>query len=434
MLRAAKTTTRELPEGWCTSCLCDLGEVRYGLGQPPEEDPDGLPLIRATNVKRGRISSEGLVRVRRASVPVGRNPFLKVGDIIVVRSGAYTGDVAMIPSEWDGAIAGYDLVFSPTEACDSSFVSYQLLTNQVQDYFRGQRDRSAQPHLNRQQLEATELQIPPLSEQRAIAGVLRTVQAAIGACERVIAATRQLKHSFLTHLFTYGPVPFEQADKVVLRECAAGRSPENWQLVSLESLIAEGPQNGLYRPSSDYGTGTPIIRIDDYPNEGGVIADADKRVRLTSDECDKYALRSGDLLVNRVNSLSHLGKTALIGQLSEPVVFESNMMRFSVRTEKVLPEWLFRFLCISSTRDALRGTAKRAVAQSSINQGDIKSLIVPLPPSRDQKAMVAQLSAVDEKLVAEDSRRDALTALFTSLLDNLMTGRIRLPEFAGGTA
>jgi hypothetical protein len=40
-------------------------------------------------------------------VPYERDPILKEDDIIVVRSGAYTADSAIIPAEFDGAITGY---------------------------------------------------------------------------------------------------------------------------------------------------------------------------------------------------------------------------------------------------------------------------------------------------------------------------------------
>jgi len=57
----------EVPHDWSLSRLCEAAEVRYGLGQPPEPDENGVRMIRATNVKRGSISAEGLIRVKRAA-------------------------------------------------------------------------------------------------------------------------------------------------------------------------------------------------------------------------------------------------------------------------------------------------------------------------------------------------------------------------------
>jgi hypothetical protein len=41
---------------------------------------------------------------------------------------------------------------------------------------------------------------------------------------------------------------------------------------------------------------------------------------------------------------------------------------------------------------------------------------------------------VDAKIASEERRRDALDALFKSLLHHLMTGKLRLPEFATETS
>src|SRR5437879_4064623 len=120
-----------LPPDWSVVKLGDVGEVRYGLGQPPEQSPDGVPMIRATNVKGGRISAEGLIRIRRDAIPESRSAFLKAGDIVVVRSGAYTGDVAMISKEWEGSVAGYDLVVTLGDQVDPRFCSFNLLGDHV---------------------------------------------------------------------------------------------------------------------------------------------------------------------------------------------------------------------------------------------------------------------------------------------------------------
>jgi type I restriction enzyme S subunit len=67
---------------------------------------------------------------------------------------------------------------------------------------------------------------------------------------------------------------------------------------------------------------------------------------------------------------------------------------------------------------------------SVFNKSLSETIPVLLPPLEIQDEIAAQLSAVDAKLAAEEWRRSALVALFQSLLHHLMTGQVRLPEFA----
>src|SRR4030042_3445845 len=133
-------------------------------------------MIRATNVKRGKIVREGLIFLSPGAVPKSRDPFLRVGDILVVRSGAYTGDVALGTKEWDGAVAGYDFIVTPLDTIDSQFLAYYLLSHSVQKrHFFGLKVRSAQPHLNSSQVEETPIPLPSLPEQQRIAEILGVV-------------------------------------------------------------------------------------------------------------------------------------------------------------------------------------------------------------------------------------------------------------------
>lgn len=65
---------------------------------------------------------------------------------------------------------------------------------------------------------------------------------------------------------------------------------------------------------------------------------------IEASERDKFALRMGDILVNRVNSLSHLAKSALVQAHQAEAVFESNMMRFRVDESRVLADFVHRYL------------------------------------------------------------------------------------------
>ena len=199
-------------------------------------------------------------------------------------------------------------------------------------------------------------------------------------------------------------------------------------ITTVGAVIAKGPQNGLYRPMTDYGSGAPIVRINDFDNEGSIVRSVPNLVRLSEAEVNTYRLAPDDLLVNRVNSLSHLGKTGLIGELAVPTVFESNMMRFAVDANLARPRYLFHLLNLPASRDVMRSHAKRAVAQSSINQEDVKSLPLSLPPLAEQDEIVRVISATDAKIRVSEARVSALGELFRSLLRDLMTGRVRIHE------
>jgi predicted nucleotidyltransferase len=183
--------------------LGKTANVRYGLGQPPALETNGIPMIRATNVKRGRIVREGLIFINPSAIPNSRNPFLRAGDILVVRSGAYTGDVALVTKEWEGAVAGYDLIVTPSDTIDSKFLTYYLLSSSVQKrHFVGLKVRSAQPHLNSSQVEETPIPILPLPEQQKIAEILSTVDERLELLRTRKEKLEKIKKGLMNDLLT----------------------------------------------------------------------------------------------------------------------------------------------------------------------------------------------------------------------------------------
>lgn len=154
-------------KGWEKTTLIASGAaVRYGLGQPPKSDSNGVPLIRATNIRRGMIYSENMLYVNPDDVPQSRNAYLQPEEVIVVRSGAYTGDVAQVTEKWVGAVAGYDLIVSPGINFTGEFIETYLLTSHIQNnYFSNLKARAGQPHLNSEQLSNTPIYKPPKSMQ-----------------------------------------------------------------------------------------------------------------------------------------------------------------------------------------------------------------------------------------------------------------------------
>ena len=232
----------EVPEHWGVRRLKTFSQIRYGLGQPPRETPDGLPLVRATNVSQGRIVEEDMVYVDPTDVPAGRNAFLSEGEIIVVRSGAYTADSAIIPKRYSGAVTGYDMVVTVTEALPE-FVAWAALAAYVRDdQLVVTSLRAAQPHLNAEELGSACFFLPPLPEQIAIVRVLDAtdwrIQRLVSATKRQIALLREYRTRLIADVVT---------GKLDVREAAADL-PETDPLPVGESERRHRPR---IEPTSD---------------------------------------------------------------------------------------------------------------------------------------------------------------------------------------
>ncbi|MBD2390374.1 restriction endonuclease subunit S [Aphanizomenon flos-aquae NRERC-008] len=192
----------DIPKHWKSIRIKFIGDIKYGLGEPPEQLDDGLPIIRATDIYRGIIDGSKVQRVNPDKVPWSRNPELKVGDILVVRSGAYTGDSAIVPDEWAGAIAGYDMVLTPTKAY-SKYIALNLLSKHI---LEGQiylaKSRAAQPHLNAEELGNTIICLPPIKEQKLISQYLDQKTTQIDQQKAKIKQAIELLKEYRTSLIT----------------------------------------------------------------------------------------------------------------------------------------------------------------------------------------------------------------------------------------
>ncbi len=198
-------------------------------------------------------------------------------------------------------------------------------------------------------------------------------------------------------------------------------------MVKLGDILSTSFTNGIYKSSDYYGTGVSILRITDFNNNGHLVTDDLQRVELSDAEVSNYKLQSKDIVINRVNSLTHIGKSILwMNTKNEMTVYESNMMRIKPKESVVLPEYLIKILHSYSARNHYKRVAKRAIGQSSINQQDVKSLLFFLPPLSEQQKIAKILSTWDKAISTTERLIDNSTQQKKALMQQLLTGKKRL--------
>lgn len=328
------------------------------------------------------------------------------GDILIVCDGSRSGLVGR-------AVKGY--VGSTLAKISADCLSDQYLFHFAQGKYallNTKKKGTGTPHLNQELLKQQKLIVPSCSEQERIVARIEELFSQLDAGVETLKKTK-------AQLAVYR--------QAVLKE--AFDSIEDQYYQTLNTAILGSPQNGLYKPKSDYtDNGTPILRIDGF-YDGFIVKDYYyKRVNLTVDEITRYSLEIGDLIVNRVNSMPYLGKCALVRFLGETTVFESNMMRIKLDNEKVNGDFLTYYLSSSTGRKELTKSAKQAVNQASINQTDVGNAIVPMPPVEIQKRLLtyieSRLSVCDSIEQTVDTALQQAEAMRQSILKDAFEGKL----------
>ena len=196
-------------------------------------------------------------------------------------------------------------------------------------------------------------------------------------------------------------------------------NPLKWEKLKIKDAVTVEPQNGLYKPQSDYVTdrsGIPILRIDGFYD--GIVTDfaSLKRLKCSETEKQKYLLLEDDIVINRVNSIEYLGKCAHIKGLLEDTVYESNMMRMHFDPETYNSAYICKLLCSQFIYDQIVNHAKKAVNQASINQKDVLDFNIYQPPIDLQNQFSGFVRQVDKSREAVKKSLEKTQQLYDSLM------------------
>lgn len=372
--------------------------------------PSHVTLGELTKIRTGKLDAN-------ASSPDGEFPFFTcASEPLKIASFSYDCECVLVAGNGDLNVKYYSGKFDAyqrtyiIESINPERLNTRYLYHFMESHLSTLREQSIGgiiKYIKIGNLTDAKIPLPPLPEQRRIAAILDKADALRAKRREAIVKLDQLLQSMFLEMFG-----------------DPSRNNFGWKVLPLVELLVDGPQNGLYKPAGDYGSGVPILRIDGFRAGDVIETSPAKRVRLDVSDIEKYGLKPGDLVINRVNSPEHLGKPALINRVLEPTVFESNMMRMSVSDELIRPRYLLRYLVQQFVRDQIARQRKDSINQSSINQGDVMGLMINVPPIELQK----KFEAFSEKLATQRSRsvegERLLSRSFESLQKLAFTGRL----------
>ena len=167
---------------------------------------------------------------------------------------------------------------------------------------------------------------------------------------------------------------------------------EGWLWMRLGDVIPS-IKNGIVAEQNFERRGFQVSRIETI-SSGAVNPNRVGWVNLPAEQFKDLKLRNGDILFSHINSVERLGNCAIYESVPENLYHGMNLLLIRVDESLLVPYFLSYWLKSDYCKRYYTTNARRAVGQASLNQKDIKEILVPLPPLPEQNRVAAKIKEI----------------------------------------
>lgn len=278
---------------------------------------------------------------------------------------------------------------------------------------------AGQPHVGHKNMGNMRICLPKsLSEQQKIATALSDIDSLISLLEEQIQKKKNIKQGAMQQLLTgKRRLPgFAKSNKT--KQTELGEIPEDWEIKSIGS-ICNNFSYGVGAEAIKYDGSNRYIRITDIDDESRIF----KPDPLTSPSfiTENSYVNEDDILIARTGN--SVGKSYLFTENDGKLIFAGFLMRIHVCSEN--SKFIFFNTLLTRYKEWVVAESMRS-GQPGINLGQIKTYLIACPSREEQKAIANFLSDMDTEINELESKLSKYRELKTGMMQQLLTGKIRL--------
>lgn len=408
-----------VPVNWYVRDLGSLVDrergIRYGIVQPGKFDPSGRLLIRGQDYSRGWVDASEMFRVGDDVERRYKNARVIAGDLIITIVGASTGEVAKVPAWLDGANLTQTTarIAVDTRNVQPDFV-YHMLRSQVgasnvTSYVKG----GAQPGLNCGDVEQFLIPIPESrAEQEAIAEALSDADALIEGLERLIAKKRLIKQGAMQDLLT-------------AKRRLPGFSGE-WRRYKLSEL-GEIAGSGIDKKFSENEQPVLLLNYTDVYRKSYITGNIlSHRVTAPEAKARRCQIRKGDVFFTPTSETpDDIARCAVAIRDIPDAGYSYHVVRLRLNEADSSDFWAHIFETEDFRRQA-RLNAAGSGTRYVITLPKFRNTEVSIPGRPEREAVGAVLRDMHDEIEVLRTRLDKARQVKEGMMQNLLTGRIRL--------
>ncbi|WP_326829115.1 restriction endonuclease subunit S [Streptosporangium sp. NBC_01810] len=383
------------PSSWTATTLGASADFINGYPfAHTDRGETGLPIIRIEQLKN---------RAAHCDRYSGRLPEqykITDGDIVFSWSGSFFVDLWERGPAW---LNQHLFKVIPVSHLDQTFFMHLLRWSigELQQRSHG----STMSHITRKDINSFGLTLPPLSDQRRITEILDTLDAQIASQREVINKLKiiaaAIMDSHLTKIIRTADAEFSLAT-----------------LADIASGVTLGTETGG-------SIELPYLRVANV-QDGYIDTSEMKRVHVSRTDAKRYLLEAGDVLLTEGGDLDKLGRGAVWDARIDPCICQNHIFRVRCDRIRLLPEYLAAYCSSHHGKSYFLSIAKQTTNLASINSTQLKSMPIPLPSIGNQRELIEMADAGRNQLSKESSHLQRLELLKQGLMEDLLTGRVRV--------
>lgn len=429
-----KTILGDIPDEWHARPLRSLLTTDLSGDWGEDEGEVTLAVLRSTNftdsgsLNLDEVARRGFTHQKADQVQVQPN------DILVERSGGGpnqpVGRVVMVREEMPGTgFANFVQMLRPNVSeVSPEFLLWTLhqlnrsgLVEKLQHQTTQMRNLDLRDYLK---VLVPVPSDPP--EQIRIAEVLKTTDGHIRALKEEIRKAERVKRGLIETGTTFG-LNASAKSKTTFRYRYHFPCNADWEHVELSELKPQ-IDYGTNQSSNDYRAGVPVIAIPQVLTSRfalGELPFAD----VTEQEKLALSLQPHDVLLVRTNgNPSYIGRSTVIpeGVLETLTIYASYLIRVRVHEKRLRGAFLNYVLQSQTGRRQSNCLANTSAGNFNLGARSLSKFLIPLPKPDEQDEIIEAIDAADDLVLKLRAQLTAVRRVNQSLLQNLLTGRIRL--------
>lgn len=296
--------------------------------------------------------------------PIGEKLIMHKGDVLFGKRRAYQKKVAIAP--FDGIFSAHGMVLRPnTDVIDSQFfplfISSDYFLNAAIEISVG----SLSPTINWKDLKCLEFELPDLESQRKLAKVLWSLNTAMDAYKKLIAATDELVKSQFIEMFN--PTVVEK---------------KGWMQTPISKIIFK-PINGEWGKDDPFGTGIKVLRTTNFTDTGYINYTNVSTRCIDNKKIDTKVLQDGDILIEKSggSDTKPVGRVVLYHSTPEKYLFNNFTALLRPIDQSINSRFLFMFLFISYWAGKTKFYENKTTGIHNLQLLNyLDNTIIPVPP------------------------------------------------------